>query len=138
MPVWAILGHLAGSRVYWLCGILKQPGLESTPFDGTGVGWEDHLDAPRSKQEVIGALESTWAVVERWLNGWSRERLGERFMRTGMDGSTRAQGHHAVFVRMITHDGYHMGELSLILQMHGKEGIDPWRRLQLEPSPSVS
>ncbi|HEX3630724.1 MAG TPA: DinB family protein [Candidatus Dormibacteraeota bacterium] len=133
MPVWAILAHLAGARIYWLCGILEQPGVESTPFDGSGEGWEDHLDMPHSKEDVIGALESTWGVVETWLNGWTATRLEEEFQRTGLDGVTRRQNHHTVLVRLLTHEGYHAGELSLILMMHGKDGIDPWRRLQMEP-----
>jgi hypothetical protein len=38
-PIWALAGHLAGGRVYWLCHILKEPGADSTPFtDPSGSG----------------------------------------------------------------------------------------------------
>ncbi|TMC04409.1 MAG: DinB family protein, partial [Chloroflexi bacterium] len=47
-PVWALISHLAGARVYWLCHIFKEPGADKTPFaDPSGDGWEDHLDHPR-------------------------------------------------------------------------------------------
>ena len=25
-PIWATVGHTAGGRAYWLCGLLKEPG----------------------------------------------------------------------------------------------------------------
>jgi hypothetical protein len=40
-PIWATVGHTAGVRVYWLCGVLGEPGAETTPFsDPHGPGWE--------------------------------------------------------------------------------------------------
>src|SRR5690348_16728804 len=60
-PIWAIVGHLAGARVYWLCGIFKEPGAETTPFpDPFGAGWEDRLDVPRRSDELLFAVESSW------------------------------------------------------------------------------
>lgn len=31
-PIWATVGHTAGVRVYWLCGVFGEPGEEATPF----------------------------------------------------------------------------------------------------------
>ena len=31
-PLWATVAHTAGTRVYWLCGELGEPGAETTPF----------------------------------------------------------------------------------------------------------
>ena len=135
-PIWAILGHLAGMRVYWLCGILGQAGADSTPFpNADGEGWEDHPDVPRSKDEVIGAIDSTWRIVERWLEGWSPDRLEQSFKRTLRDGTVQVQSHHSVLVRVMTHDAFHAGEVSVILGTHGLEAIDLWRGLELEPAP---
>src|SRR5262245_13536872 len=78
-PVWAILSHLAGSRLYWLCNVLKEPGAEHTPWpDLPEDGWEDDLDHPRTAQEVTFALESTYAVIDRVLDEWTPEMLTER------------------------------------------------------------
>ena len=47
-PIWATVGHTAGMRVYWLCTVIGEPGLDATPFsDDPTDGWEDHLDLPR-------------------------------------------------------------------------------------------
>ena len=48
-PIWATMGHTAGTVVYWLCGFLGEPGAETTPLPEaiTGYGWEDHEDHPR-------------------------------------------------------------------------------------------
>jgi uncharacterized damage-inducible protein DinB len=134
MPIWAILGHLAGTRVYWLCSVLRQPGAESTPFFNADYdGWEDHLEVPRSKDEVLVAMDSSWQIVERWLEEWSPVRLQESFSRTMQDGTVQFHSHHSVFVRMMTHHAFHAGEVSLILGMHGLEAVDLWRGLELEP-----
>ena len=52
-PIWAIAGHSAAMRVYWLSRVLGVPGEEATPFRGMDDGWEDHLDQPRSADELV-------------------------------------------------------------------------------------
>ena len=37
-PIWATLAHTAGTRVYWLCGFLGEPGAESTPLPEAVTG----------------------------------------------------------------------------------------------------
>ena len=81
-PVWAIAGHLAGSRVYWLCKVAGEAGFESTPFaDPSDEGWEDDLAHPRSAAELVGALESTFAIIDRVLDEWTPAMLAEEFER---------------------------------------------------------
>ncbi|HET9497666.1 MAG TPA: DinB family protein, partial [Candidatus Limnocylindria bacterium] len=54
-PIWATIAHTAGTRVYWLCGFLGEPGAESTPLPEavTGLSWEDEEDHPRSAGELV-------------------------------------------------------------------------------------
>lgn len=128
-PIWAIIGHQAGTRVYWLCDVLKEPGADTTPFTNTATeGWEDHLETPRSADELILALESTWRLVETWLGRWTPETLQKTFPR---EGTPQWHTYQYVFMRMVMHDGYHAGEVSLILGMHGLEAVEPWSGLQL-------
>jgi uncharacterized damage-inducible protein DinB len=124
-PLWATLGHTAGVRVYWLCGVLGEPGAEATPFKDplSGVGWEDDLDHPRSSRELVMALESTWRVVERCLNSWDPEMLDESFT---TPFGPRAHTRQSVLMRLLTHDAYHCGELSQTLGIHGLTQIDLW------------
>ena len=126
-PVWASTSHLAGARVFWLCGIFGEPGRETTPFqDASGFGWEDDLGHPRSAEELVGALRSTWKIVQRCLDTWTLESLDQEARR---HGATTVQIHtrQSVLMRLVTHDAFHSGEISLALGSNGLGAIDPWR-----------
>lgn len=128
-PIWASASHLAGTRVFWLCQVFKEPGAETTPFnDPSGFGWEDDLAHPRSADELVGALTSTWKIVEHSLAMWTPESLGEEARRT-RGTEVRAHTRQSVVIRMITHDAFHTGEISLALGGNGLPGIEPWAGL---------
>lgn len=74
------------------------------------------------------ALETTWQVTRDWLAGWTPIMLEQSFPRD-VNGRREWHTHQSIFTRLLTHDGYHIGEVSLILGMHGREGIDPWRHV---------
>ncbi|HEV2218824.1 MAG TPA: DinB family protein [Candidatus Dormibacteraeota bacterium] len=126
-PVWALVSHLSGTRVYWLCGILKEPGNETTPFGLDGEGWEDHPEHPRSAEELVTALETSWAIVASCLDRWTPPMLSERFERR-MGDQVQWHSRSSVLTRMMTHDAYHTGEISLTLGSHGRGAMDPWDR----------
>lgn len=138
-PIWASVSHLAGTRVYWLCHIFKEPGADTTPFsDPTGMGWEDDLSRPRSAAELVGALRSTWQIVERTLDTWTPESLTLTARRVRGDVA-QIHTRQSVLWRMITHDAFHVGEISLALGSHGITGgpngpIDLWSGLS-RPAP---
>ena len=126
-PVWATVGHTAGVRPYWLCTVVGEPGAETTPFaDPDTEGWEDDLDHPRSAAELVGALQTTWAIVDGILERWTPEMLDEPVERLYGDQRqihTRA----SILQRLLTHDAYHCGELSQTLGIHNLPQIDLWR-----------
>jgi uncharacterized damage-inducible protein DinB len=126
-PVWALVGHVAGTRVYWLCTVLGEPGAEATPFtDPGGDGWEDDLDHPRTAQELLGALETTYAIIDGVLERWTPDDLAVEFERWYGD-QRQLHTRTSVLQRLMTHEAYHGGEISQTL---GIEGLDPvyiWR-----------
>lgn len=125
-PIWASASHLAGTRVYWLCHIFGEPGAETTPFtDPTGLGWEDDLTHPRSADELVGALNSSWAIVERCLATWTPESLAQEARRPRGD-VVQIHTRQSVLMRMLTHDAFHCGEISLTLGSNRIGAIDPW------------
>jgi uncharacterized damage-inducible protein DinB len=126
-PIWATAAHTAGGRVYWLCVVMGEPGLEATPFeDPATMGWEDDLDHPRDADELKTALDTTWDVVAGVLDRWTPEMLGETITREYL-GTTTHHTRGAVLQRLFSHDAYHCGELSQTLGILGLPQIDLWR-----------
>jgi len=128
MPIWAIAAHTAGARVYWLCGVFKEPGAGTTPFTDplSGIGWEDDESTPRGADELVFALDSSWKIVDACLKRWSPQMLGDEFTRE-IGGKTQIHTRQSVIMRLITHDAYHAGEISQLLGAHGLPEIDLWR-----------
>ncbi len=127
-PIWALAAHCAGARVFWLCGILGEPGADTTPFpDASGFGWEDEPDHPRSADELVMALETTGAIVERCLDTWTVDGLEEAFERRSGSVS-RMHTRRSVLLRLLSHDAFHSGEISQLLGVNGLPAIDLWAR----------
>jgi uncharacterized damage-inducible protein DinB len=125
-PIWAIAAHTVGARVYWLCHVFGEPGVETTPFpDPTGLGWEDELEVVRSGDEVVGAWESTWGVIQGCLDRWTPDRLGEVVRREGRSG-IEEHSRQSILLRLVTHEAYHGGEIALIEGIHGRPQLDLW------------
>ena len=124
-PLWATIAHTAGVRVYWLCGVLGEPGADLTPFPDPlgGLPWEDDEGTPRRADELVRALETTWQVIEGCLDRWTPELLNEGF---SPPGATRVHTRQSVLLRLISHDAYHCGELSQTLGIHDLPQIDLW------------
>ena len=127
-PIWALAAHCAGTRAYWLCGVLGEPGAGTTPFpDPFADGWEDDLDHPRSGGELAVALESTGAIIERCLDTWTTDTLDVEFERSLGDVRQR-HSRRSVLLRLLSHDSFHSGEISQLLGAHGLPAIDLWAR----------
>jgi uncharacterized damage-inducible protein DinB len=125
-PIWAVFGHTAAMRVFWLCDVFGEPGAELTPFAGATPGWEDDLTQPRSADELVGAWQSTWAVVEGCLRRWTPASLDVSVRREEAGRPAEVHTRQSILLRMITHEGYHLGEVNLTLGAHGREPINPW------------
>lgn len=128
-PIWALAAHCASARVFWLCGILGEPGADTTPFPDalSGFGWEDVPDHPRSATELVGALETTGAIIERCLDTWTVDMLDVEFERRSGDIS-RMHTRRSVLLRILSHDAFHSGEISQLLGANGLPAIDLWAR----------
>lgn len=126
-PIWATVGHTAGTRVYWLCDVVGEPGGEATPFaNAGGYGWEDDLDHPRGADELVAALDSTFRIIEGCLDRWTPEMMGDEITRE-YDGVGQAHTRGSIVQRLFTHEAYHCGELSQTLGIAGLPQIDLWR-----------
>jgi uncharacterized damage-inducible protein DinB len=127
-PIWATVGHSAGMRVYWLCSVVGEPGADTTPFpDGAGdTGWEDDLDHPRTADELVTALDSTFAIIDRCLDTWTPDMLHDVVERP-YGGEVQLHTRTSILQRLSTHEAYHCGELSQTLGIADLPQIDLWR-----------
>jgi len=125
MPIWGATAHVAGARVYWLCDVFKETRIGETPYSGVTVGWEDDVAHPRSVEELVWALESSWQIVLATLQRWTPDMMAEEFTRT-RNGELQHHSRQSVITRLVTHDAFHVGEISQTLGMHGFVDIDPW------------
>jgi hypothetical protein len=106
--------------------IFGEPGIERTPFpDPANEGWEDNLDVPRDSGELMEALTTTWSIVESCLERWTPDMLHVAFPRP-RGGVIQQHTRHSVLTRMVMHDAFHCGEVSLLLGLHGRPSLDPW------------
>ncbi len=125
-PIWAVAGHSAAMRVFWLCDVFGEPGAELTPFAGDTPGWEDDLSHPRTPTELADAYASTWRVVEARLDRWTPAMLGESIRRDEAGRPPEFHTRQSILLRLINHEAYHLGEINVALGANGREPINPW------------
>jgi uncharacterized damage-inducible protein DinB len=125
--IWQLAAHCAGTRVFWICGFLRQPGRETTPWPSPAdPGWEDDESHPRSGTELTGALDSTWALIAGCLDRWTIDDLAVTAERPRADGTAAVYSRASVLNRMVSHDAFHSGEISQLLGLHHLPPIDLW------------
>jgi len=126
-PLWATVGHLACQRVSGLCGLLGEPGAETTPFPNAlyNCPGDEDLEHVLGRREPADALDATFAIVERCLDTWTLDILDETIRRT-FDGDEWAGTRGAVIQRAFIHDVYHIAELNEALGRAGLPQIDLW------------
>ena len=126
-PLWAVVGHLACQRVFWLCDFAGEPGADTTPF--TNAAWscpgDEDLDSVLNAEQLVHALSSTFAIVDRALDTWTLEGLGQEIDRSDLEpGWVHTRGF--VIERVRAHDLWHAAEANEILTRIGRAPIDPW------------
>jgi uncharacterized damage-inducible protein DinB len=115
--IWQLASNMIGGRLYWLCFMLGQDdrGVLKDKVDG----WEDRPDHPRSAEEVIGALQKTWGVVEACLDRWTLDDLGVEVTRKDFWGRLVTITPGWVLWRLMSHEVHHGSEIALICRVHG-------------------
>ena len=126
-PVWAITAHIAGSRVYWLCKVIgRARHRDHAVAEAVRRGLGGRPSHPRSAAELVGALESSFAIIDRLLDAWTPEMLADPFERTIFD-TPQVHSRGSILQRLMTHEAYHGGELAIALGSHGLDPVYIWR-----------
>ena len=126
LPIWATVGHTAAMRVYWLCAVVGEPGADMTPFPDGMTDWADDLEHPRDADELVGALDSSFRIIEGCLDRWTPDMLEDEIHRE-YGGSLQLHTRASILQRLLTHEAWHCGELSQTLGLHSLPQMDLWR-----------
>ena len=113
--------------MFWLCDFAGEDGAETTPFTNASYNCpgDDDLENVLSADALVGALDSTFRIVEGCLDQWTLDMLDEELRRSmGREEWVHTRG--SVIQRVFSHDVYHCGELSQTLGIAGLPQIDLW------------
>ena len=129
LPIWGLVAHTAGARIYWLCGVCGEENSAPPSIRdmASGYGWEDEPDHPRTAAELVTALDASWAIVARTLDRWTPAMMADVIERRSMSGAVEHHTRISIVNRMFSHDAYHAGEISQLLGVARLPGIDLWR-----------
>jgi hypothetical protein len=126
-PLWAMVGHAACQRVFWLCDVAGEPGAADTMFPN--AAWmcpgDDDLDHPLDSAMLVRALDQTFAIVERVLDSWTLESLTVMIDRSEWEPD-RVHSRGFAIERVYAHDLWHAAEANEVLTRIGRPVIDPW------------
>ena len=126
-PLWASIGHLACQRVFWLCDFAGEPGAATTRFTNAiyDCPGDDDLEHVLGPDELVEALDSTFAIVEVCLDRWTIDMLDEVIRRPEWDESwVKSRG--SVTQRVFSHDVWHAAELNESLRRADLRQVDLW------------
>ncbi|MFN8619936.1 MAG: DinB family protein [Chloroflexota bacterium] len=126
-PLWAVAGHLACQRVFWLCDFAGEPGAETTPFTDAAhlCPGDDDLDHPFDGPALAAALTSTFRIVEAFLDRWTLADLGETIRRPDY-GPDWVKTRGNVIQRVHQHDIAHLHEIDDLLAAQGLPRMQLW------------
>ena len=126
-PLWAVIGHAACQRVFWFCDFAGEPGASSTPFTNAALSCpgDEDLDNPLNAEQLVHALASTFAIVDRVLSGWTIDELDSELCQPEW-GEDWVHTRGAVVQRVYSHDVWHASQASSILTHHGLPAIEIW------------
>ncbi|MBV9863942.1 MAG: DinB family protein [Abitibacteriaceae bacterium] len=124
-----IMRHISLGRINWFHR-MDAPGSEELveqmqqrnawKTDATGHHSVVESDFPITTAELTHWLQATWGMVEQTLNQWTVADLFQTYRHTYW-GQTYAVSRQWTLWRIMCHDIYHGGQLTILL---GSQGID--------------
>ncbi|HEY5630085.1 MAG TPA: hypothetical protein VIR16_11295, partial [Candidatus Limnocylindrales bacterium] len=86
---------------------------------------DEDLEHVLGPAELVGALDATFAIVERCLDGWTAASLREVISHPEW-GEGRSQTRGFIMSRVFAHDVSHLTELNEALTAAGLPIVDLW------------
>lgn len=87
------------------------------------MAWGQRESPARSAEELVRALDETWAFIETRLQRWTPADCAQTFP-DEWNGQVYQVSRSWVIYHVLEHDLHHGGEASLILGMNGLRTLD--------------
>lgn len=112
--------HIIGARARWCSLVL---GLDDESLVTLGE-WDDKGMPVRSAAELVNGLQQSWQVLRNALQSWTPAELFVTIPNAEPEpGLPDVYTRQWIIWHLVEHDLNHGGEISLILGMHGLEGL---------------
>jgi uncharacterized damage-inducible protein DinB len=123
-PVRRLANHIVAARAWWFGGWMGEEVETLSPL----IDYDDEAGADqRQAAAICNALDASWASLRSCLGIWTDEDLEDQFQRPtpNREGERPWRTRRYIIWHVAEHDLHHGGEISLILGMHGGQGLDP-------------
>ena len=122
-PIRMLACHIVAARAWWFnrwMGEGDEALARMSDFD------EDEGSSTRPAGEICAALEKSWSDVAVCLRRWTEADLVATFQRPSPNaaGERPWRDRRYIVWHVAEHDIHHGGEISLILGIHGRPGLD--------------
>ena len=122
-PIRMLACHIVAARAWWFnrwMGEGDEALARMSDFD------EDEGSSTRPAAEICAALEKSWSDVAVCLRRWTEADLVATFQRPSPNaaGERPWRDRRYIVWHVAEHDIHHGGEISLILGIHGRAGLD--------------
>ncbi len=113
-----IAAHIIGARARWFHALMEEGGEE---FQALGR-WDRRGAQPRTADELVGGLGSTWESMHEAIARWTPEDWERTW--PGEDSSEpELITRQWVIWHLIEHDVHHGGEISITLGANGVSAL---------------
>jgi uncharacterized damage-inducible protein DinB len=106
--------HIVAVRAGWFHYNLEEGGEELRAFDE----WYKHDNPPRTADELVSGLETTWQVIREVLARYTLADL-QSTVQDEWEGQIYTLTRGWVIWHVMEHDIHHGGEIAYSLGMHG-------------------
>ena len=117
-PLGQIVQHIISVRAGWFSGTLQDNDERMDHY----MGWGQRESPARSAAELVQGLDETWTFIEVRLQRWTPADCAQTFP-DEWEGQVYEVSRSWVIYHVLEHDLHHGGELSLVLSMHGLQGV---------------
>lgn len=119
-----VFRHISKGRIDWFHR-MAAPGshelvqqIQEWKTDAAGNRYVDEEAFSTTPSDLIHWLNATWGMIEQTLRQWTVEDLSRTYRHT-FKGVTYVVSHQWTIWRIMAHDIYHGGQLTILLSSQG-------------------